>query len=302
MTTTSPGVGQMINSTAWATDASNFSELQFWYSEQFAGPKKPKADLKKPPIRTADGMPRPLLTYSIQKGVAIIPVEGLIFPRETSLTRQFGAASAHWVAEQIKAAIKDQRVNSILLRIDCPGGSANGTPELAEVVFQASKIKPVVAFSESLMLGAGYWVASAANDVILSGPSVHAGCIGITMAHTYRAGANLVTTQISAGQFKTIASEYSPLSDAGRSHIQSQVNHLYSVFVTDVAKYRGTTPDHVSARMADGRTYIGQQAVAVGLADEIQPLRKLVASMAGNPDRYRSRRRVLAQRVPMARI
>lgn len=292
-------VGLLMRSTAWAINEANFAELQALHEAHL---QNPKLDIKSLETRIGFSLARPLKPYSIDRGVAIIPIEGLIVPKENLLTRCFGATSAQWVEEQVKAAVNDHRVKSILLHIDCPGGSASGTPELAETVFHGAKKKPIVAYSDSLMLSAGYWVAAAANDVYLSGPSVHAGCIGITMAHVYRAGTDLVTTQISAGQFKTIASPLYPLTDAGRSHIQAQVNYLYNVFIADIAKYRGTTGGYVCTRMADGRTYIGKQAVDAGLADGIQPLGKLLASMAANPDRFGARKRVLANRPPVARI
>jgi ClpP class serine protease len=54
--------------------------------------------------------------------------------------------------------------------------------------------------------------------------------------------------------------------------------------------------------MADGRTYIGKQAVDAGLADDIQSLEKLLTAMAANPARFGARRRVLAHRIPAAHI
>lgn len=294
-----PGIGYLMRSTAWAIDAANFAELQSLHEAHI---QNPKLDIKSLEHRIGFSLARPLEPYRIDRGVAIIPIEGLLVPKGNLLTRCFGATSAQWVENQVKNAVSDNRVQSILLHVDCPGGSANGTPELAETVFYGAKQKPIVSFSDSLMLGAGYWVAAAANDVYLSGPSVHAGCIGISMAHVYRAGSNLITTQISAGHFKTIASEKSPLTDAGYSHIQSQVNHLYQVFTDDVANYRGASPAYVIKRMADGRTYIGKQAVDAGLADGIQSLEKLLTAMAANPARFGARRRVLAHRIPAAHI
>jgi ClpP class serine protease len=77
-----------------------------------------------------------------------------------------------------------------------------------------------------------------------------------------------------------VASQYRPLSEEGRATMQEQVDHTYSVFVSEVAKYRGVSVDVVLERMADGRVFQGRQAVDAGLVDGIVPLNLLAAKLA----------------------
>lgn len=85
------------------------------------------------------------------------------------------------------------------------------------------------------------------------------------------------TTEITAGQYKRVASQYAPLSESGRASIQDTVDYLYSIFVGAVAKARGVSEDKVLQDMADGRVFIGQQAIAAGLVDGVSTLEGAIA-------------------------
>lgn len=238
--------------------------------------------------------------YTIDKSVAVIEIEGLLLPRRNILHRIFGATSTQWVEGQLVRAIEDPRVKSIVLKIDSPGGTVFGVPELAACIAHYSRVKPVVAFTDALMTAAAYWVGAAANAVVVSGPTVQVGGIGIVASHAYDAQAGQVVTEVKAGRYKTIASSTRPLSEEGASYMQDQVNHLYSVFVDAVAGFRGVTPAHCAETMADGRTFIGQQAIDVGLADQSLRFSELIDAMSTNPAQFANRRRVAATRVQLA--
>jgi ClpP class serine protease len=128
---------------------------------------------------------------------------------------------------------------------------------------------------------------------------VHAGSIGVVMAHEYDprnhpAGGRV--TEITAGRYKRIASDKEPLSEEGRAYLQARVDHLYSVFVDAVAEHRGVSAEHALSQMADGRVFVGQQAIDAGLADGFLTVDAAVEQMATDPARYAKRRRA-----PMAR-
>jgi ClpP class serine protease len=69
--------------------------------------------------------------------------------------------------------------------------------------------------------------------------------------------------------------------------LQDRADQIYSVFVGDVARQRGTSVEKVLSDMADGRVFIGQQAIDAGLADGVSTLDDLVAEVA---DRAKWRR------------
>jgi hypothetical protein len=120
---------------------------------------------------------------------------------------------------------------------------------------------------------------------------VHAGSIGVVMAHEFNPRAQGRVTEISAGKYKRIASENEPLSDEARAYLQDRVDHVYSVFVDTVAANRGVSSAQVLEDMADGRVFVGQQAIDRGLADGFMSVDQAVEALAADPAKYANRKR-----------
>ena len=58
--------------------------------------------------------------YSVQNGVAVIPIHGVIGKRMNMFSRISGGASTQLIERDVKNALADSKVNSILLHIDSP--------------------------------------------------------------------------------------------------------------------------------------------------------------------------------------
>lgn len=133
------------------------------------------------------------------------------------------------------------------------------------------------------MASAAYWIGAAADAVYMTGPTVQVGSIGVVATHTDRSKidpSTSATTEITAGKYKRIASQNGPLTDEGRSEIQSQVDEIYRVFVDDIARFRGASVEDVLTRMADGRIFVGAKAQDAGLVDGVSTLAQLQADLA----------------------
>jgi signal peptide peptidase SppA len=220
--------------------------------------------------------------YQVVDGVAVIELNGVLAKKANLFMAISGGTSMGIVGQEIKAADADPSVKSILLRIDSPGGTVDGTQELAQIVAGASK--PVVAFADGLMASSAYWVGSAADRIVMSSDTTLVGSIGVVAQHTDYSGADaqagVKRTEIYAGKYKRIASDTAPLSDEGRDYLTAQVDTLYGVFLEAVAKHRGVSVETVHTNMADGRIFIGQEAIAAGLVDGVSTFDALLANMA----------------------
>lgn len=204
-------------------------------------------------------------------GVAVIDLTGPLTKGYSWMTAILGGTSMQIASALIEQAAVNPAVKGILLRIDSPGGSVDGTEGLARAIGAASAEKQVFALASGMIASAAYWAGSAASAVYLESGTTIAGSIGVVSKHVdisaLESRIGIKTTEISSGKFKRIASMHEPLSDAGRSSIQEQLDHIYSLFVTAVATHRGVSVQTVLDRMADGRTFVGQQAIDAGLAD-----------------------------------
>lgn len=221
--------------------------------------------------------------YQIIDGVAVIPVQGVIAKRMNLFSRISGGASTELIGRDIRAALADQRVHAIVLDIDSPGGSVDGTQTLADQVFGARGQKPIVAFADGFMTSGAYWIGSSAEEIYLSGNTVITGSIGVATQHADYSRAydkeGVTVTDIYAGKYKRIASDTKPLSDEGRATLQAIVDQIYTVFVDDVARNRGTDAESVLKNMADGRLFVGKAAIEAGLVDGVSTFDALIADL-----------------------
>ncbi|MEO5359183.1 MAG: signal peptide peptidase SppA [Nitrospirota bacterium] len=219
--------------------------------------------------------------HDIVNGTAIIGISGFLSQRMDIFTLLFGGTAIETVADNFKAALDDPAVKSILLNIDSPGGAVDGTSGLSDLIYQSRGRKPIIAVANSIALSAAYWIASAADRVYVSSTTSQAGSIGVVARHTDLSGAEAMagvkTTEIVAGKYKRITSQYEPLSTDGKQTLQGMVDYIYGLFVSSVARNRGISSDGVLKNMADGRIFIGQQAVNSGLVDGIRSLDQILA-------------------------
>lgn len=224
------------------------------------------------------------LRYGLRDGVGIIPVTGVLAKRMNLFMAISGGNSTEILAEDFKEALGDPQVKSILLDIDSPGGTVDGTKALADLIYQSRGSKPIVAFANGLMASAAYWIGSAA-DRIIAEETAEVGSIGVISIHTEYSkqdeALGIKSTVIRSGKYKAAGNSVEPLTKESQQYIQDQLDYLYGIFTTEVARNRGTDVQTVLKDMADGRIFIGQQAVDAGLVDSLGNF-KTALSVAGD--------------------
>lgn len=210
--------------------------------------------------------------YSLtDDGVAIVSINGPLV-KDPFLAWWFDGTTFAQIRAAVSRAMDDSRVAGIVLDVDSPGGTVSGTEETAEAVFGSRGGKPIAAFSSGMIASAAYWIGSAAERVIVS-KTAEAGSIGVLMIHReyseLEKRVGIKTTYLKAGRFKAIGNPSEPLSEDARAIFQGQLDQIYSMFVGSVALFRDVEEERVRADMADGRIFIGDRAVASGLADQV---------------------------------
>jgi signal peptide peptidase SppA len=266
----------------WAILPAALGEIQSIYATHLRGEKIDVAAVEK-------RLGRPLETrpagYEVVDGVAVLPLVGPSARRMNLMTQISGGVSTELAARDLRAAAADETARAIVLRIDSPGGTVDGTQGLAQLVAEIDRTaKPVVTLASGTMASAAYWYGSASRAVYIEDDTTQVGSIGVVASHVdisaAEAAAGVRTTEIVAGRYKRIASQYGPLTAEGRQTMQDQVDYLYSLFVQAVADNRGVAIEQVLSEMADGRIFIGQQAVRAGLVDGVSTLEALVADLS----------------------
>ena len=129
--------------------------------------------------------PESTLPYSIElksgnsfensKNIAVIPINGSLMKYDYC-----GAPGMQSIAKRIKQAEQTDSISAILLHIDSPGGTVDGTQELGEVVKNCSK--PTLAFADGLAASAAYWVGSSTDRFIAKDSTTEIGSIGVVLS------------------------------------------------------------------------------------------------------------------------
>lgn len=227
-------------------------------------------------------------------GVAVLPLYGVVSQRMDMMTEMSGGTSTEKFGARFDQAMNDPDIGAIVIDVDSPGGSVPGVEELAAKIHAArGKGKRVIALANSLAASAAYWIASAADEFVVT-PSGMVGSIGVYTIHEDYSEAlekaGIKTTVIRAGKFKAEGNPYEPMSDEALAAAQEQVAEIYDRFVGNVAKHRGVTVAKVEAGFGQGRVMSAQKALAAGMVDRIATMEDVLTELGVSRGRYASAR------------
>ena len=218
----------------------------------------------------------PKSIMSVADGVATISITGPLLPTTDEFDRvMLGATSLDEVRSTVESAAADPAVTSIVLNIDSPGGTVRGTPEAADAIYEASKVKPVRAHTSGTMASAAYWLGSQATSVSMT-RSASVGSIGVMVPHidqSKRAEMLGVKVELfTTGKFKAAGFPGTSLTESQRELIQERINQVFGEFKSAVTRQGRKIP----AEAMQGQTFYGPQAESLGLATVVRS-----ASQAG---------------------
>ena len=215
---------------------------------------------------------------TMRDGIAVIPVTGPIMRYANLFTRISGATSTQELATDLQAALDNPQVKGILLNMDSPGGEANGINELGDMIYAARGKKPIKAYAGGSLASGAYWLASAADEVVIDDTAL-VGSIGVVLEVAIRKAGD--------GEKRyTITSSNAPNkrpdleTEEGRGEIAKSINALGEVFAAKVARNLGVDPEQVPAMGDHGGLRVGAAAVEAGLAHRLGSLESLITEMA----------------------
>lgn len=218
---------------------------------------------------------------TIRDGVATLFVEGPLFRYANLFTRISGATSYATLATDLEQALAMPQVRSILLAIDSPGGEVNGCAEFADMVFAARGRKPIAAYISGDGCSAAYWIASAADEIVISQTAL-VGCIGTvaSLVDDTAADEMMGIRRIDVVSSQTPKKRFPPLSGEKQAQVQTMVDELAQVFIDSLSQNRGVGADVILAQYGEGGVFVGESAVAAGLADRLGSYESLHAELA----------------------
>lgn len=220
--------------------------------------------------------------------VAVLPMRGVLTHRMGSLEESSGNTTYERLGQSLRALVNNTDVKAIVLDCNSPGGVTDGCVELANDMRALRGTKPIIAQVNTMAASAAYWLATQADEVVVT-PSGAVGSIGVYTVHedisAWLDAEGIKETLISAGKFKVEGNPYEPLSEEARAYIQADVDAFHSMFIDAVAAGRDQSAATVREDFGQGRMVLAADAVKRGMADRVATLEETLnrygASMHG---------------------
>ena len=221
-------------------------------------------------LAIAAGLVMPLINkapVSSEPYTATVSLKGGVF--------EDGEASSESLRKRLTAALEDKQSAGVLLLIDSPGGS----PVEAGLMYddikrlrEAHPDKPVHALVGSLAASAGYYIATAADNIYANQASL-IGSIGVRLDSFGAVDAmqrlGLERRLITSGEHKALLDPFSPIDEVAQEHLQGVLDSVHQQFIKAVKEGRGerlsNDPD-----LFTGLIWNGEQAVELGLIDDLK--------------------------------
>ena len=218
---------------------------------------------------------------SLRPNVAIIYADGDIVDGDDYMN----IAGDRFVLEINKAA-RDNSIKAVVLRVNSPGGSVAASVKIRAALDSLQARKPLVASFGNYAASGGYWISNGCDKIFADANTI-TGSIGVFSMIpefskvTKKVGVNFET--IGSNKHSDMYSLMRPFDKAELDYQQASVEDIYESFVNLVADGRKMAPSAVDA-IAQGRVWMGSDALEIGLVDEIGTLQDAIAyaaSLAG---------------------
>lgn len=208
--------------------------------------------------------------YSVDlDGVARINIAGVIGKALTEdECKWYGMVDVDDVSAVLQMAVNDPAVKAIMLDIDSPGGTITGVPELADQIMAARGRKPIMAYTDTLMCSAAYWIGCQASALYAS-KTAAVGSIGVYIPILDISGLyeklGLKADVISSGDLKAMGFPGTSLTEVQRQYLQDRVTETHGEFMEAVRNVRG----NISEDNFRGQAMYAQHAKSGGLLDDL---------------------------------
>lgn len=182
------------------------------------------------------------------------------------------------LVKYIREARNDEKIKTIVLRVNSPGGSALASEEIWREVDLAAKAKKVYVSMGDLAASGGYYISSAGTR-IFADPTTITGSIGVfgvipNFGKALNTNLGITFDDVKTNQFANI-SLMRAMSPEEEALIQAGVNDIYAQFIKRVSDGRKISKEQAQ-KIAKGRVWLGMDALEIGLVDEMGGLMDVI--------------------------
>lgn len=202
----------------------------------------------------------------------------------TSVLSQEHSIVGPEVCKDLEDLMNDDDVKAVVVRINSGGGDAYASEQLWHQMVELKKKKPVVVSMGDYAASGAYYMSCPANWIVAQ-PNTLTGSIGIFAAIPDMSG--LITQKLGV-KFDEVKTNRNstfgnvmarPFNDEELDYLQAYVNRGYQLFRQRVADGRRQKTVDIE-KVAQGRVWLGSDALKIKLVDELGGLNQAVAKAA----------------------
>ena len=199
-----------------------------------------------------------------------------------------GEANAEDINQALRAAFEDEGAKAVVLLINSPGGSPVQAGIVSDEMLRLKAIykKPLYAVIEETGASAAYYIAASADDIFVDKASV-VGSIGVLMDGfgftDLMQKLGIERRLMTAGENKGFLDPFSETTPRQKAHVQRVLNQIHAQFIEVVRAGRGTRLQETEDTFS-GLFWTGEQAVELGLADQLGGLDYVAREVAQAPE------------------
>lgn len=202
----------------------------------------------------------------------------------TSVLSQEHSIVGPEVCKDLEDLMNDDDVKAVVVRINSGGGDAYASEQLWHQMVELKKKKPVVVSMGDYAASGAYYMSCPANWIVAQ-PNTLTGSIGIFAAIPDMSG--LITQKLGV-KFDEVKTNRNstfgnvmarPFNDEELDYLQAYVNRGYQLFRQRVADGRHQKTVDIE-KVAQGRVWLGSDALKIKLVDELGGLNQAVAKAA----------------------
>lgn len=177
----------------------------------------------------------------------------------------------------------DESIDALVLRVNSPGGSALASDIIWRELELIKARIPVIVSMGDVAASGGYYIAAGADSIYADANTI-TGSIGVFTVIPNISGFMQNKLGVTFDGVKTATyadgpSPTRPLNSMEQKMLQAGVDSIYHTFKSRVAKGRKKSIEYIDS-IAQGRVWLGADAVGVGLVDRIGTLNDAIASAA----------------------
>jgi len=218
---------------------------------------------------TAGGgfQPQVLRDGAHEQTVALLRLEGTVDGKMQEQVRRFHALVR-----------RNRNIRAVVLRVESPGGGVSSSMNIYQAVadIREKLDRPVVVSMGGVAASGGYYVSAAANQIFAE-PGTTTGSVGVIALYPIIKGflekhgvESMILRSPQAEQWKAKPNPFEATEPEVRQAMREHLQRIHELFEQDVLAYRQSIrPDANTHAPFNGAVYLGKEARALGLVDEV---------------------------------